>query len=260
MKENITLEDSSGNKILTTISVPEQARHIVIISHGFSSSKDSKLYIEFEKELNNINIGTIRYDGYGHGKLYCSDTPYQVSADVTLDKSVESLNTIIKYVKELGSYKISLLGSSYGGLVSLLSASQNKDIQSLILKSPVTEPVAFWENRLGQTSLKKWKETGILKYDDLGERFELKFDFFQSLSKFNTLELSKHISCPIFIVHGNKDNVVPIDFTYKFTNNINATLYIIEGADHSYSNLDDYKEMKEKIINFIKATDIQKEE
>ena len=54
--EEVTFKDSKGNQILGTISIPEQAESVVIISHGFSSSKESKLYVELQNELNKANI------------------------------------------------------------------------------------------------------------------------------------------------------------------------------------------------------------
>lgn len=249
--KDIKFSDSEGNKLLGTLSIPKQAKSIVIMSHGFSSSKDSKTYTELQSELNKRNIGTFRYDCYGHGILYCKNSKYSVKKDITLSKAVKSLKAAIDLISKKGNYKIGLLGSSFGGLMSLIAASQDKKISALILKSPVTEPISFWKNRLSEKIIKNWKKEGVLHYKDHGENFELSYDFWEDILKFDTIKIAKNISCPTLIVHGDKDLVVPIFQSQNIAKIIRVNVKKIHGAEHSYSSPSNYKEMKKTIINFL---------
>ena len=69
--EEVTFLDSKENQILGTISMPEKAESVVIMSHGFTSNKDSKLYVELQNELNKLGIGILRYNYFGRGQPYC---------------------------------------------------------------------------------------------------------------------------------------------------------------------------------------------
>ncbi|PIR87478.1 MAG: hypothetical protein COU11_00470 [Candidatus Harrisonbacteria bacterium CG10_big_fil_rev_8_21_14_0_10_49_15] len=251
--KDVEFSDADGNKLLGTISIPGGASSVVIMSHGFSSSKGSKAYIDLEKDLNALGIGTFRYDGYGHGPLYCENYPYGVRADVTLTKSIASLKAAVEYIRSLGSYKIILMGSSYGGLVSLIIAATDSKIAGLALKSPVIEPLVLWGDRAGSKGIEGWEKSGVLHYDDLGEKFDLNFSFYKDLEKFDIYSLAKNIRCNIFVVHGEDDTVVPIRYTYDFAKIVPVELCVVSGADHGYKKPDQYKEMKDALVKFISA-------
>jgi len=233
--EEVTFTDLKGNQILGTISIPEQAESVVIISHGFSSNKESKLYVKLQNELNKLGIGTLRYDSYGHGQLYCKGAKYTVTRDVTLTKCVDSLKAVISFVHSKGNYNIGLVGSSFGGLVSLIVASQVSNIYALALKSPVTEPIEFWKQRLSDKRIEKWKQKGVMQYNEHGENFELNYG----------------IACPILIVHGEDDTVVPIRQSQNLAKIIKTEVNVIKGANHNYTNPTQYSEMKRLIIDFF---------
>jgi uncharacterized protein len=249
--EDITFTDSQGNQILGTISTPEQAGLVVIISHGFSSSKESKLYVELQNELNKAGIGTLRYDYYGHGQLYCKGAKYTVTKDVTFTKCVDSIKAAISFVRTKGDYDIGLVGSSFGGLISLIAASQDSNIRALALKSPVAEPVEFWKQRLGDVRIEKWKQEGIMHYDENGENFELNYAFWEDLQTYDTLDMFKNISCPVLIVHGGSDTIVPIRQSQDLANIVNTEVNVVKGANHNYATPSQYNEMKRLITDFI---------
>ena len=249
--EEVTFKDSNGNKILGTVSIPKQARTVIIISHGFSSSKDSKLYVELQNEVNKLGFGSLRYDYYGHGKLYCKDAKYTVTRDVTLSKCVDSLKAAISYIRSKGNYDIGLVGSSFGGLISLIVASQDSNMQALALKSPVTEPIEFWKQRLGDKRIKKWKQEGIIHYDEHGEDFELNYNFWEDLLTYDTFKMARNIACPVLIVHGGSDTVVPIKQSQDLAKIVNTKVNIIEGANHDYANPSQYNKMKKLITDFF---------
>ena len=252
--KDITFLDSQGNSLLGTISIPPQADSVIIISHGFTSNKDSKLYLELQDEFNKLGIGTFRYDYYGHGKLYCEGEGYGICKDVTVSKTVESLKAAIKTVKNMGNYNIGLFGSSFGGLLSIIAASQDSDIKLLALKSPVTEPIKFWNSRLSEEEIKKWKTDGIMHYHFGLEDYDLEYPFFEDLYNFNTLESAKQIKCPVLIVHGSKDTYVPIKQSRDLAKILNTEVNIVSGADHGYETPKQYLEMKQLIIEFVNKT------
>lgn len=188
--EEVIFTDSQGNKLLGTISIPNEAKSVVIMSHGFTSSKESKLYVELQNELNKLGIGSLRYDYYGHWRLYCKNTKYTVTKDFTLSKWVDSLKSAISLVRSIGNFDISLMGSSFWWLISLVTTSKESNIKSLVLKSAVTEPIKFWQWRVGAKGIAEWKEKWMIHYNDCGENFELDYTFWEDLLSFDTYKLS----------------------------------------------------------------------
>ncbi len=249
--EEVTFKDSKGNQILGIISIPEQAESVVIISHGFSANKESKLYVELQNELNKLGIGTLRYDYYGHGQFYCEGEKYTVARNVTLTKCVNSLNAAISFVQSKGNYNIGLVGSSFGALISLITASQDSDIQALALKSPVTEPIEFWKQRLGDERIEKWKQEGVMHYNERGENFELNYDFWEDLLTYDTFKIAKKIACPVLIIHGGSDTIVPIKQSQNLAKIVNTEVNVVEGANHNYADPTQYSEMKSLVTDFF---------
>ncbi len=249
--DEVTFADSRGNHILGTISIPKQAESVVIISHGFSSSKESKLYVELQNELNKAGIGTLRYDYYGHGKLYCKDAKYTVTRDVTLTKCVDGIKAAISLVRSRGDYNIGLIGTSFGGLISIIAASQDSKIHALALKSPVVEPIDFWMQRLGGARIEKWKREGTIHYDECGENFELNYAFWEDLQTYDTFKMAKNIACPVLLVHGDGDTVVPIRQSQNLAKIVDTEVNVVKGANHDYAAPAQYSEMKRLITDFL---------
>jgi len=243
--------DSLGNKVSGILSVPDGAALVVILSHGFTSNKDSKNYEELEKKLNDLGIGTLRYDYYGHGPGYGHGHGYGVSKDVTLSKVIESLKASIRFVRKKGDYDIVLLGSSFGGLISMICASEDNEIKGLILKSPVTEPLNFWRNRLSNEEFEKWRKEGILYYNSPPEKFDLNYDYWLDLQNYDSLKLAKLISCKTLIIHGDDDVVVPIEQSRKLAKIIGTDIKVVTGAGHFYDLPEQHNEMMDTIIKFL---------
>jgi alpha-beta hydrolase superfamily lysophospholipase len=200
------IEDSLGDPISGILSIPEGASSVVVMSHGYSSSKDSTIYREMHDKFNSGGIGTVRYDYYGH-----PGPEYGANDDVTLSGAVNSLMAVVAHVRESGDYNIGLIGASFGGLLSIIVSSQDKGIEALALKSPVTEPIKFWTDRInkmyGEGGFEKWKNEGIIHYQDRVEDFYLLWDFWLDLNRFDTLNDARKISCPTLIVHAEKDTI-----------------------------------------------------
>lgn len=249
MKEKIEIRDRLGHRVSGILSTPKNPHFIVVMSHGFTSNRNTKLFQELEKELNSKGIGTVRYEYYGHGRAY-GHKKRGLSNDVTITKSVESLRAVIKHVRRKGYKDIALVGSSFGGLLSIIAASREK-IKFLAIRSPVTDPVTFWNERISKKTTEEWKKRGLFRYDRLGEDYTLKWDFWKDMHKYKTGKLAKHITCPVFIVHGDKDDVVPIKYSKAFAKLTGAELFIVKDAEHRYLKKKHYKIMKAAIKNFI---------
>ena len=73
-------------------------------------------------------------------------------------------------------------------------------------------------------------------------------------TQYNTIENLQTITKPILIIHGDKDNTVPIEGAMKVYESANdpKQLYIIKGADHNDTYLIGGYKYFEVIDNFIR--------
>jgi alpha/beta superfamily hydrolase len=66
---------------------------VIILCHGFTTSKDSSTNIELEQKLNSKNIATLRFDFFGHGE---SEGDFK---NITISEAVDDILNAIKYLK-----------------------------------------------------------------------------------------------------------------------------------------------------------------
>jgi pimeloyl-ACP methyl ester carboxylesterase len=262
-KRDFYFMDNKGNPVSGTLSVPDGAKSVLVMSHGMSSNRNSRLYVEFEDELNPLGIGTARYEYFGNGPAYGIEPPddaegpvYGMAENVTVSKAAESLRAVIRHIRSEENHRIGLLGASFGGLLSCVIASEDTEIAALGSKSSVTEPTRFWEQRvldkLGDNGLEKWKKAGKFHYKEGVEDYWLPWEFWEDLQGYDTLEdAEKKIKCPTLIVHGDADTCVPIEQSQALAEALGTEIKVIAGAGHAYSGPGQYEEAKSLFFDFF---------
>jgi len=249
LKEKIFFKNSKGNKLCGILSNPTEQKEkpIIILCHGFSTSKDSLTHVRLEKILNESGVSTFRFDFFGHGE---SEGKFE---EITVSEAVDDIENAIELLKELGYKKTGLVGSSFSGMASLLTASKTDELYILALKSPVSDYMGLIIARANQEEIKTWRENGFIDITGAHqEKLKLNYSFFEDSQKINGFESAKKIKIPVLIVHGDKDETVPIEQSIKTASLIqNCRLEIIEGGDHLYSNPKHFEKMLELISTFI---------
>src|SRR3989338_7186738 len=131
MQEKSYFSNSKGNKICGILSNPtsELSTPVIILCHGFTTSKNNFTNTKLEKMFNEQKISTFRFDFFGHGE---SEGNFE---DITISEAVDDISNAIRLLKNLGYSKIGIVGSSFGGMAALLVASKIDDLFVLALKS-----------------------------------------------------------------------------------------------------------------------------
>lgn len=214
MKYKAEFQDSIGNTLRGVFSTVKGDKDlpIVILVHGFTVSKDTSPMPEYEDILNKKNISTFRFDLFGHGD---SDGLFE---DNTISKGVDCVLSAIDFVSSLGFSSIGLLGESFGGQCSLIAASRTDKLSCLCLKSPVVDYAEVERLRRSPETMKSWKETGMIEFvNGLDRKKRLKFSFSQDISNHDGYESAKDVSIPVFVAHGDKDDIVPFKQSEKLS-------------------------------------------
>ncbi|MCF7866125.1 hypothetical protein K9L67_00320 [Candidatus Woesearchaeota archaeon] len=70
MEEKIIFKDSEGTKLVGILSNPmlNEIKTIILLVHGFTTSKDNSTNKALQKILNEAEIATFRFDLYRHGE------------------------------------------------------------------------------------------------------------------------------------------------------------------------------------------------
>lgn len=249
MQEKLFFENNRGNRLCGILANPTDNKNgpIMILCHGFTTSKDSYTYIRLEKILNGKGISAFRFDFFAHGE---SEGEFE---DITISEAVDDILNAIRFLKELGYSKIGLVGSSFGGIASVIAASKTDYLFILALKSPVSDDLGKLVAQESKQEIKTWKEKGSIYYTSSdGRGLKLNYSFFEDDKKVNGYEAAKKIKIPALIVHGDNDESVPVEQSKKIAGLMeNSRLEIIQGADHRYSKPEDFERMLGLISEFI---------
>jgi alpha-beta hydrolase superfamily lysophospholipase len=202
---------SEGQKIAGILHLPDEKNPAcVIASHGLLSSKNSEKYIALGEHLSGKGIAMLRFDFRGIGE---SEGRFE---DDTVSRRIADLDSAIAFVKSypgMGN-RIGLLGSSLGGYISLIVASRKKEIRAVVLWA-----TPFHLDDLGS----KGTEQNPLP----GEAF------FNDLPRHRLSPLLPKVST-CFVIHGERDELVPVDQAWEIFHTLGAPkeIHVMEDADH----------------------------
>jgi len=121
---------SEGYRISGVLHLPEQKNpRCVIASHGLLSGKNSEKYIALGEQISREGMAMLRFDFRGIGESEGREE------DNTISKKIADLSSAIDFIRTypiLGN-RIGLIGSSLGGLLSLIKASGDKQIKAVVI-------------------------------------------------------------------------------------------------------------------------------
>ncbi len=200
--------------------------NIVIICHGLTSSKDSRTGKALTDRLAKEHLSSLSIDLYAHGE---SDGKMH---ELTISKAVESVVATYNYLKLQGYENISLVGSSFSGIVCLVTASV-VEIRSMVLKCPVFDYIKLLKARLKPEDIERWRKEGTLKQFDVFLGYEL----YEDALSYDVTEIARKVRCPILFIHGSGDKLVPPEHSeaaFKLVSSEEKELCIIKGADHFF--------------------------
>ena len=208
---------------------------VIVMAHGFTGDKSE--WGRFDKTaeaLNKAGYNVLAFDFSGSGE---SDND-----SLTVDKQVDDLNCAIRFVSDRGFKNIGLFGLSLGGLISLKVYSPEKNIKTMVLWAPVTaKKNNYAEQKFTAEEIKELKEKGyITKIREEGSHRRVIIidkQMIKDRESVNQKELLANIKCPVLIIHGDKDESVPLEDSKSAIKYLSSEskLEIIEGADHQFT-------------------------
>ena len=198
---------------------------IVIIVHGFSSNKETSAKVN-QDLLTEIGLSSIRIDLDDFGE---SELNFRTGA--TVPNYVKQVLTTIDFVK---FKEVSLLGSSFGGVISLVTAMQTP-IKRIFLRAPLVDVKKHYDNKYGD-QLSDFEKTGFIS-----RAFGIKSD--HTYETYSTAIKPVGVTCPIMAIIPDADEVLNVeDMKADVLAFPNAEIHIIPGADHSCCVGDDNSE------------------
>jgi abhydrolase domain-containing protein 17 len=217
----IKLSSANGVQISAIYLHNPEARYTILFSHG--NAEDIGSALPTLKKLHGLGFSVFAYDYQGYGTSSGSPSEENAYKDVNAAYNylIEELN--------VSANRIIAYGRSLGGAVAI-DLAQKRPLAGLIIESSFT------------TAYRVVTQIPLFP-----------FDKFKSISKI------KQVHCPVLIIHGKRDEVIPFSHGEKLFLEANEpkASYWVEAAGHN--NLiqvaeKDYEEALLNFFNFIKKS------
>lgn len=204
---------------------PSDTSLLAIIGHGVTGNKDRPWAVGLAEALEEAGINALRFSFAGNGE---SGGRFE---DCTVSKEVKDLKAVVDAAEDEGFHRICYIGHSMGGAVGVLSASRDERIELLVSLAGMVHTKKFCETEFGD----QVPGQGCMWED---EDCPLSQAFVDDMNKIdNVVDRTEKIEVPWLIVHGDADDVVPVEESRE----IYAAafepkeLVILPGADHVFS-------------------------
>lgn len=179
--------------VLLEVYLPN-AKKKVVLSHGFLSNKNNFFMRLVSFSLMLKGIGSVRFN-YG-----CED----------INDRIDVLKDVINYLGKT-TESIGLLGSSLGGMTSIICAS-NPLVKSLVLVNSVYDQRETYENYL-----KNHRILSLLLTHNAKKHF----------FKYDLKKIVKCLNKPVLIISGTKDPIVSSNNMKELYDDVNAEKKLI---------------------------------
>jgi uncharacterized protein len=248
MEEALMFQDEWRHQVSAIISSPPQTAGIVVLCHGFLSNKNSTTNKTLTRLLNERGLSTFRFDFFGQGQ---SEGLFE---DITVSVAVGQAMAAIDFVADRGYSPIGLVGSSFGGLVGILTTARRADLSCLALKCPVVDFAEELRLEFGSDELAHWKATDTIPNITGGAaRVRMKYAFYEDCLRHVAYEPAAHVTVPTLIVQGDHDEMVPLHQSRQLLEALRGTkrLDLLPGADHQFTRGEDFRTMTTAITDWL---------
>ena len=227
-------------KKIRYLSIIPKSKIYVVFLHGFMSDLEGEKAKNFLKYCKNKNLGFLGLEYSGHGKSSGKFT----SGNIT--KWSNETKIVIKKILKKNNFI--LVGSSMGAWIALKQFKYfSKQIKGFlgIGSAPEFLERLMW-NKFSKKVKKEIVKKGIYNLKHGNYEYPITYQLIKDGRKNKVL--SNKLKSKIFItmIHGSKDEVVPVNYSKKVLNlfiNANKKLIVLKNGDHSLSSKKNLKKI-----------------
>jgi len=218
--QEITINTDDNVKLISIFLPSTKSKKLLIYFHGNAGNIYHRIPSLLQLHSFGVNVIGVSYRGYGKSEGDPSEEGIYLDGEATYQYAVERMG----FSKE----NIILFGRSIGTTVAI-NIAQNKDIQGIILVTPLTS---------GEY---------LAKAIGLGSVASLAEGSFDNITKIES------IKSPLLVIHGTSDRIIPYSMGREIFEraNVKKEFVKIDGANHN--NLHDIYSQKywPPILRFI---------
>lgn len=239
MMTGAEIRNRSGESIDYAFHPGTRADALVILGHGVTGNKDRPHLVALADGLAALGWPCLRISYSGNG---ASEGRFE---DCCISKEIGDLQAVLEVVPN--DVNVAYAGHSMGGAVGVLTAARDLRIRALISLAGMTRTAAFVEREFSAVT----PDAGVMWEE---ENCPLSRTFVDDLKAIdNTLDAAEAVTQPWLLVHGDADDLVPVqDGLDAFSAATCEKQWLeISGAGHSFGE-SSYPQLVEAVDQFLK--------
>jgi len=235
-----TLTSDEGLPIRGDFDTPQHPRALIVVVHGFKGFKDWGFFPWLAETLCNGHFAVCRFNmsRSGIGENPDSFDRLDRFAGDTYSVELADLRTVVRHCRSMTRLPIFLLGHSRGGGVALLGARDVGDgLQGVITWSSISHC-----DRWDEATKAQWRRDGHLDVMNARTKqvmpmsIRMLDDYEANRERFDILAATAALDVPLLVVHGGRDESVPVGESEEIAARANdASRIVIGTATHTYN-------------------------
>ncbi len=232
------IRNRQNERIDTSFHPSTRADTLVMLGHGLTGNKDRPQLVALATGLAARGWPCLRFTYSGNGD---SEGRFE---DSCITKEIGDLQAVLGTLSN--DVKIAYVGHSMGGAVGVLTAARDMRISTLISLAGMTHTAAFVQREFGDVlpgAGLMWEEEDC----PLSEGF---VDDLNSID--NTLSAAESVTQPWLLIHGEADDLVPVQDSRDAFEVATCEKNLIElpGAGHSFGE-EDYPKLIDAVDSWL---------
>jgi len=255
-----------------------QPKPIVLFAHGFKGFKDWGHWGLIAQQFAEAGFVFIKFNFSHNGTTIAAPNDFadlEAFGQNNYSKELHDLESVLTWLhngdsdlpaEEADLARIHLIGHSRGGAISIIYASQDERISSLVTWASVASLDYAWKT---PEIIAHWEAEG--KYEVVNGRtgqqmpiyYQMYRDYKAKKEAMNVKEALRRFQKPMLILHGTEDPAVPAAAAEALhQQQSNSTLHLIAGADHVFGGRHPFdettlpphsQELTDRTIDFLKG-------
>jgi len=190
--------------------------------HGFASNPRSTKARDLSDRLAKLNI-----------PLSLPDLNQGDFTHLTLSRQIQQVEALFPPKPE----PVTLIGSSFGGLTATWLGERHVQVDRLVLLAPAFGFLDHWLTRMGEMPVKQWQTDGYLLVYHYGEQKKLPLSYGFVTDAMQYREESIARSLPTLVLHGKRDDVIPLQASLNFAATRPWVTLITLDSDHALTDV-----------------------
>ncbi|MCF0123271.1 MAG: alpha/beta fold hydrolase [Ruminiclostridium sp.] len=208
----------------------EGQEKVLIVCHGFGSSKSSPMVQALNQEMPRHGVGVFSFDFPSHGE----SSVWQEGLRVPF--CLDDLTVVEEHIRATAPQaEIGYFGSSFGAYITLLylSRGQAAGKRAFLRSAAVSMPrlVDTWVDDRARADLGRLGYF-VPEYDYVRE-MRITRDFLTDLEENDVFACYQEGLARLFMVHGGRDDVAPTEDALRFAQAFGAEIRILPNGEHN---------------------------